>query len=146
MFVLYWTNMSRVKSQYTSADVERMGTGCCQKAAVLISQDQLSFQCHLVSIYIRSSVHLYTAIIFLIMTFIRTKQCLTGQSGPSEATQSIHQTSPIPKEKAHRQRQSNFWKLCRGKSSVEGNWSVQPELPWNPPWHILFRHSWSELV
>ena len=26
------------------------------------------------------------------------------------------------------QRQSQFWKLCRGKSSAEVNWSVQPEL------------------
>ena len=50
----------------------------------------------------------------------------------------IHQTSPIPKEYAHRQRQSHFWKLCRGKSSVDGNWSVQPELPSNPPWLYTF--------
>ena len=34
---------------------------------------------------------------------------------------SIHQTSPIPKEYAHWQRQSQFRKLCRGKSSVEVN-------------------------
>ena len=27
----------------------------------------------------------------------------------------IHQTSPIPKEQAHRQQQSHFFKLCRGK-------------------------------
>ena len=40
----------------------------------------------------------------------------------------IHQTSPIPKEYAHMQWQSQFWKLCRGKSSVEVSWSVQQEL------------------
>ena len=31
-----------------------------------------------------------------------------------------------------------FWKLCRGKSSVEGNWSVQQELLSNPPWLYTF--------
>ena len=46
----------------------------------------------------------------------------------------IHQTSPIPKEWAHRKHPSLPWKLCRGKSSVEGHWSVQPELLSNPPW------------
>ena len=41
------------------------------------------------------------------------------------SSQCIHQTSPIPKEYAHMQWQSKFWKLCRGKSSAEGNCSVQ---------------------
>ena len=36
-------------------------------------------------------------------------------------SQCIHQTSPIPKEYAHMQWQSQFWKLCRGKISAEWN-------------------------
>ena len=36
------------------------------------------------------------------------------------------------------QRQYHFWKLCRGKSSAEVTWSVQPELLSNPPWLYSF--------
>ena len=53
----------------------------------------------------------------------------------------IHQTSPTQKEQAHWQRQSAFWKLCRGKSSAEGNSSVQPEHLSNPPWLYIFKEA-----
>ena len=42
-----------------------------------------------------------------------------------------------------------LWKLCRGKSSEEVNWSVQPELLPNPPWHFyrgIADHKWFRVV
>ena len=39
----------------------------------------------------------------------------------TDSVRSIHQTSSIPKEYTHMQRQSHFLKLCRGKSSAEVN-------------------------
>ena len=32
------------------------------------------------------------------------------------------------------------FKVCWGKSSAEGNWSVQPELLKNPPWLYIFKY------
>ena len=42
------------------------------------------------------------------------------------------QSLSFTKPPLFRQRQYHFWKLCRGKTFVEGNWGVQPELLSNP--------------
>ena len=62
-----------------------------------------------------AKLHIYSCLIYWLP---KTGLCEITECSPplrSKVGPTIHQTSPIPKEQAHRQWQSHVWKIFRGK-------------------------------